>query len=387
MGSEICKCMGASKSQHTAAMETEESACAPHLTEGREPFILFTEGDVLYNEMLSSIASSQRSIRLESFIFADDEVGWRFAKALAESVRAGVEVNLLIDAAGSLFWGSRSMERYLHEHGAHIRWFHRWNWRVPMRYNRRDHRKLLVVDEEQLFLGGFNIHRKSSRAIFGERRWRDTHVRISGGLAVEAARMFDDFWDGKRDWLLKKAPAVSALVPNHTRACRRTLHCLYVDSFRRAVSSVYLTTPYFVPDHRTQRELSDAAGRGVDVRLLVPQKSDVWLARPAAQAAYANLLKAGVRIYEYLPRMLHAKTAVVDGKWATLGTANLDYRSFFVNYELNLVTRDRDICSGLNAQFIHDLSEAEEICSSTWVKRPWGRHVTETVGWLARRWL
>lgn len=386
MDSEICKCVGESPCKHTA-VKAGEPACMPRLAEGHESFVLFTEGDVLYKEMLSSIASAQSSIRLESFIFADDEIGWCFAKALAERLQAGVEVSLLIDAAGSLFWSSRSLERYLREHGARVRWFHRWNWRAPMRYNRRDHRKLLVVDEEQFFLGGFNIHRKNSRAIFGEKRWRDTHVSMSGDLAREAAHLFDDFWRGKRDWLLKETTGVSALVPNHTRACRQTLHCLYMDSFRMAAASVYLTTPYFVPDYRTQRELMAAARHGVDVRLLVPRKSDVWLARWAAQAAYANLLKAGVRIYEYLPRMLHAKTAVVDGKWATLGTANLDYRSFFVNYELNLVTRDIDICGALNAQFINDISEAEEICPSMWAKRPWGQHVTETVGWLARRWL
>ena len=361
--------------------------CVPSLTVEHGPFALFTEGDVLYEAMLASIAAAQHTISLESFLFADDEIGRRFGEALVERVRAGIEVRLLIDAAGSLFWISRSLERYLREHGVRVRWFHRWSWRNPFRYNLRDHRKLLVVDGKQAYLGGFNIHRENSRAIFGEKRWRDTHVRVSGDIAVEAAELFDAFWKGKLDWLPKHESAVDALIPNNTPVCRQLLHCLYMDAFQLASKSVYLTTPYFVPDRRTQRVLKETAKRGVDVRLLVPSKNHPLFVQWAARAAYANLLRAGVRIYEYLPRMLHAKTAVVDGVWATLGSANLDYRSFFLAYELNLVSRNPDLCRQLQNQFIHDISEAEEIFQCTWAKRPWRQHVAETAGWLARRWL
>ena len=384
MDSEICKCTSESFSQHPAA-EVEKPTCVPRLTEGHEPFVLFTEGDVLYEAMLSSIAEARHRIRLESYIFAGDEVGWRFADALAERAMAGVDVRLIIDAAGSLFKITRSLAKYLHKHGIHVHWFHRWNWRFPLRYNRRDHRKLLVVDEEQFYLGGFNIHRENSRAIFGEGRWRDTHVCISGNLAVEAAHLFDAFWQGKWVWFPKQGSGVSVLIPNYTPICRQTLQCLYIDIFQRARTTVYLTTPYFVPDYYTQHAMIEAALRGVDVRLLVPRKSDIWLTRWAAQAAYANLVRTGVRIYEYLPRVLHAKTAVIDGAWATLGTANLDYRSFFVNYDLNLVTRNLDLCRQLQEQFICDISKAEEISPSKWAGRSWGHHLTETVGWLARR--
>lgn len=362
-----------------------ECPCVPSLVEGCEPFDLFTEGDVLYKAMLSAIASARRNIRLESYIFKDDEVGWRFAEALAEKARTGVEIRLLIDAAGSLFRISRSLGRYMRNQGIHLRYFHRWSWRAPFRYNRRDHRKMLIVDEKQLFLGGFNIHRESSLLVYGEERWRDTHLGISGDLAVEAAELFDAFWQGNLAWTPKMVSKVSALIPNNTPFCRQPLHCLYIDSFRRVRASIYLTTPYFVPDYRTMQALIAAARRGVDCRLLVPRKSDVWLTQWAARAAYANLLRAGVHVYEYLPRMLHAKTAVVDASWAMVGTANMDYRSFFVNYELNLVTRNIDLCYELQKQFLHDLSEAEEVSFSKWVNRPWTQHIGETVGWLARR--
>ena len=388
MSSVHCSRIIESCCRHRSINEVEPACeCIPRLTGGYENFILFTEGDELYENMLSSIASAERSIRLESYILADDEVGRRFAEALVERARAGIEIRVLVDAAGSLFWGSGSFGRTLRNKGLRVRYFHSWSWRAPFRYNRRNHRKMLVIDEKLLYLGGFNIHRESSRSVFGEKRWRDTHVCVYDGLAADGAEMFDAFWQGKLDLLPKYKSCVSALLPNNTNVCRHPLHCFYSDSFQRATTSVFLTTPYFVPDYRTMQALVAAANRGVDCRLLVPWKSDVWLTQWAARAAYANLLRAGVRIYEYLPRMLHAKTALVDGSWATVGTANMDYRSFFTNYELNLVTRNVELCRQLHDQFKKDISEAEEICPSKWMRRSWGHHITETVGWLARRWL
>jgi cardiolipin synthase len=142
-----------------------------------------------------------------------------------------------------------------------------------------------------------------------------------------------------------------------------------------------------VPDHRTQNELVPAARRGVDVRLLLPGKSDVRITRWAARAAYDKLLRAGVRIFEYQPRVLHAKTAVVDGVLSTMGTANLDYRSLFVNYELNLFSANGTLAGALEAQFLADVAQSEEITSTHWAQRPWTGVLAESVGWIARRWL
>ena len=136
-----------------------------------------------------------------------------------------------------------------------------------------------------------------------------------------------------------------------------------------------------------QKNLQAAAQRGIDVQLLVPRKNDQPLEQWASRAAYAKLLDAGVRIYEYLPRMLHAKTAVVDGRWAIVGTSNLDYRSLFVNHEINLTTMDLSLCKQLNEQFKVDLEESKEICTRQWSKRRWRAHIAELIGWLARRWL
>lgn len=348
----------------------------------------FTEGDALYAAMLASIRSARNAVRMESYIFASDEIGWQFAEALAERAAAGVDVRLHLDAAGAWRNSSLALQRHLRAQGVQVQWFHRWSWRQPWRYNRRNHRKLLVIDENVAYVGGFNIHRDSSFRFFGSSRWRDTHAKISGSLAEHAARLFDTFWQGQRRWIpTQPAGAVISLISNHTRTCRHQIRCLYANAFASAETRIYLTTPYFVPDLFTQQSLMKAARKGVDVRLLVPSRSDVPITLWAAHAFYSELMSAGVRIYEYLPRMLHAKTVVIDTAWTALGTANLDYRSFFLNYELILVSKRAHECALLAQHFLQDLMESKEIQPNTWARRRWTRKLLESVGWVMRRWL
>jgi len=323
---------------------------------------------------------------MESYIFAGDEIGWEFAVALAERAQAGVKVRLHLDAAGALGGATPPLVQYVLEQGVQVRWFHRWSWLRPLRYNRRNHRKLLVVDERLAYVGGFNIHRQSSRRFFGETRWRDTHALISGALVFDAVRFFDTFWRGQCYWASTHRDGAS-LISNHTSTCRHRIRCLYSEAFAGARQHIYLTTPYFVPDLLMQQRLTMAARRGVDVRLLVPLRNDVPLVRWAARAFYAAMIAAGVRIYEYQPRMLHAKTLVIDGKWAALGTANFDYRSFFLNYELVLSVHERDVCALLERQFLDDLSQSLPVTAGRWAQRRWPQRVLEWVGWIARRWL
>ncbi len=353
---------------------------------GSEQFALFTEGDPLYEAMLASVSTARRSVLLESYIFADDEIGRRFAEALIERAQAGVIVRLHLDAAGSLFWASHELISTLRRNGVAVRWFHRWSWRHPWRYNRRNHRKLLVVDQSWAYVGGFNIHRENSREVYGDARWRDTHVGFGGALAGQAMELFGRFWRGrKRPRLLPTRDGGSVLLSNFSRGGRRYMNGTFADMVSHARRSIYLTTPYFVPDRRTQRLLCEAAQRGVDVRVLVPRKHDMRLAQWAAHAAYEALLDKGVRIFEYLPRLLHSKTTVVDGEYATIGTSNIDYRSFFLNYELNLFTHDPWLCEQLRSVFLEDLRESDEILLQQWKTRFWGSKALELAGWLARR--
>lgn len=371
----------------TAVHASEEAChCSPLLQATGSELKLYVDGDELYDAMLDTMTSASQRIQLESYIFSDDEVGRRFLNVLAERSKAGVDVQVHIDAAGSLFFMSRRFEQEMRAAGIRLHWFHKWYWKFPLRYNRRNHRKLLVVDEQIAFVGGFNIHKESSRSVSGNHHWRDTHVSFGGALASQAAQLFDRFWQGDRRWMPPSLPgAGSELLPNYSCQCRRQLHCVFSEMFMNAKQSIYLTTPYFVPDMRTRKLLSNVASRGVDVRLLVPRISDVLFARWASQAVYLELLNNGVKIFEYLPRLLHAKTIVVDANYATVGTANIDYRSYFVNYELNLFTRDPSLCKQLYDQFLLDLESSEEIKLIQWSKRIWLSRLLETAGWFVRK--
>lgn len=375
----------AARRAHSSDCEPDTCKCAPELGAADNRFTVFTEGDDLFAAMVRDIAGAEHSVDLESYIFADDEIGQWFAEALAERARVGIRVRVHLDAAGSLSWTSRRLGKYLRGRGVEIRWFHRWSWRQPWRYYRRNHRKLLVVDHRVAYLGGFNIHRENSRSIHGESRWRDTHVALVGTLAQQAGRLFDAFWSGRLRWLPDTPGASGILVHNHTRSCQHRIRCIYADAFGAARHNIFLTTPYFVPDSRTQQGLKAAARRGVDVRLLVPGKSDMRITQWAARAAYAGLLTGGVQIYEYQPRVLHAKTVVIDSEWTMIGTSNLDYRSLFHNYELNLVTRDPGLSARLGEQFLTDLNASEPIVPTRWRRRGWFARLFELVGWMGRR--
>ena len=347
---------------------------------------LFTEGDMLYDAMLSDIHAANSAIRLESYIFADDEAGAPFLAALAEAAAADQATTVRVDSAGS--WGtvSRARQRALMARGATWQWSRPCSWRAPWAFHRRNHRKLLIVDDRIAYVGGFNIHRESSRRAVGEARWRDTHVRFTGPLVRDAIELFDRFPRRPRvRW--SDFPGGVHLLPNNSRRCRHLLRCAYLAKFRSVRERIWLTTPYFVPDSRSQSELCDAACRGIDVRVLVPAKGDVGLAAWATHAAYARMLEAGVRIWEYKPRVLHAKTVLVDQDWATVGTANFDYRSFFLNDELNLVVDDAGFNAQLVKHFEADLLDSKEVTANTWRHRRWPRMFAETIGWWARRWL
>ena len=364
--------------------------CLPSLREGRGAFHLFVEGDDLYDAMIAVIDRAEHHIRMESFIFAADEVGQRFASALGRKARAGLDVRLHLDSFGSAFRGFRDLQRELEGAGVRFQWFHPFRLSRPLQYRQRNHRKLLVVDEREAFLGGFNIRRLNSRALHGETRQRDSHVRVAGELAPLAAVLFDRLW---HDHGQPRAEAIpedmtgleALLVPSYSHHCQQRLACLHAGLIENARRHVYLTSPYFGPGTIVEAALRAAAGRGVDVRLLVPRRGDPPAAGWATRAAYEPLLAAGVRIYEYLPRKLHAKTSVIDEEWAVVGSANLDYLSLFLNQELVLIARDRTLAEALRVQYQRDLECTAEVSLHQWHRRSWRSRGLELLGWVARR--
>jgi cardiolipin synthase len=344
---------------------------------------LFTEGDHLYEAMLSAIGSARSSIRLETFIFAADETGWRFAKALGAKAMAGVDVRFHFDAYGSATGASPDLYRYMENAGVKLKWFHPWTLWQPTRYLQRNHRKLLVIDEEELFLGGSNIILENSFALYGEARTRDTDVMVTGELARQAAALFDWTWDHpeKRHKQARavRAPERSGLYHNNMA----TLHALAIG---RATGCVYVTGPYFCPGSRVERALRRSAKRGVDVRLLIPRNSDPHYVGWMTRSAYCSLMKAGVRVYEYLPpRKLHAKSVVIDDQWSIIGSANLDHFGLFANRELVLVARDGRLANELRDRYFQDLQRSEEVQLAAWAERGPRERLLETIGWVARK--
>lgn len=349
-------------------------------------FQLFTEGDELYAAMLADMAAANAELRVESYIFADDPVGQQFIAALAAHAGSGRSARLRVDAVGSGDVLAEASIARLAEAGVEVKVCLRWSPARFWKFQRRNHRKLTVIDDRVAYVGGFNIHKENSLRTFGERRWRDTHVRLTGPLAAAARAAWDDY--GRRR--IYQPPAdrsVPYLLPNRGLRGAWQLHRLLRERIRGARTRVWLTTPYFVPDEASQRALRAAARRGVDVRVLVPAKSDVKIVQWAGRAAYSGLLGAGVKIFEYQPRVLHAKTLLVDDDFATIGTANFDYRSFFINDEINAIFPGPAVADELARLFERDLGEAHAVGCTPWPLRPLTAVLAESVGWLARKWL
>ena len=369
-----------------------QALCVPDL-DCNGSLRLFTEGDNLHEAMISAIEAAQRSIRLEVFIFfAADEIGWRFARALASKALAGVEVRFHFDSRGAATGYSADLFREMMAAGVKLKWYRPWSWRHPTRYFQRNHRKLLVVDEQQLFLGGFNIRRENSRTLCGEGCQRDTHVSIKGELAQHAATLFDQMWYDPEHPYADAANETSVFDPLQTPtfACLgwQRIACLYAGLIQNSTRNVYITTPYFCPGSVVANAARQAAKRGVDVRIVVPRYSDPSFVGWLTRSGYASLIADGIRVYEYLPLprgKLHAKTAVIDDDWCIVGSPNLDHLSLLINHELLLIARDRRLGEALREQYFKDLADSSEVQAVEWVKHGWAERCLEALGWTARK--
>lgn len=345
---------------------------------------IFTDGDTLFEAMLMDIRSARQAIRFETYIFEETGVGERFLQAFRDKAEQGIRVVIRIDSAGSMFSLSNQAVRRLKKSGVKFTWSRRWRWRDPLSFGHRNHRKLLIVDQEAAYLGGFNIHRASSRHHSGDLAWRDTHVRLPPPEVHKAVEAFVSYARRGRETPPDQANDYY-VVATREHGRKDALRKLFARHFLRARSRIWVTTPYFVPDRNTQKLLCKAASRGVDVRLLTSAKNDVPIAQWAARAAYTQLLAAGVRVFEYQPRLQHAKTVLVDEDWSTIGTANLDYRSLFVNDEINLASWYEPMNATLARVFLGDLTESAEVTDRPWSNRGLRARLAEFVGWMARR--
>lgn len=359
---------------------------------------LLRNGPATYAAMAQTIEGATREIDLESYTF-DSKVGAQFAKLLLAKRAEGVEVNLVYDAWGSMGTPAALFQE-LRAGGVHVLEFNPFhpNPRVPVDLNRRDHRKLLVVDGEVAITGGVNISRvyengpppPGTPANADTLPWRDTDVRISGPAAAEFEHMFMKTWhqqDGppigppvrSPGWMRGKAvvAAVDGTPDKNRPAIYRTL----LVAITLARKSVHLTTGFFAPTPELRHTLEHAARRGVDVRIVVPHHSTSSLAIAAGRADYGDLLEAGVHIMERHGVVLHAKTAVIDGNYSIVGSSNLDWRSVIYNNEIDAVVIDRDFGHQMEALFRQDEAHSTPVTLRAWEDRPLGERLEE---WTAR---
>lgn len=356
---------------------------------------LLRDGVEAFPSMLDAINAARRYVRLETYMFIDDAVGELFARALAAAARRGVEVTVLYDALGS-WTTSRAFFERLRAEGVDIRPFKPLSLRGLSSMMRRNHRKLLIVDGEVGFVGGINVAAKWAPVGQGE-GWRDDVLRVEGPAVVQLERCFTASWwiavqrrlHRLRELLHRRRAARQLGARGSTSlvvlSTRRTIYRAYLHAIERAKRSVLIAAAYFVPDRRMVEALRAAAERGVEVALLLNGKSDhPWL-HYVTRAFYDRLLEKGVRIYEWCHGTLHAKTAVVDGAWGTVGSFNLERMSFLFNYEVNVAFADPALGAALEASFRNDCRMCSPIEVARWRRRPLWQRVLERTLYLFRK--
>lgn len=338
---------------------------------------VYFRGEDAFASMLSAVEAAREEVLLESYIIKQDVTGERFADALIRAASRGARVRVLADGFGSWpagrgFWGR------LRAGGVEARLFHPL-W-APVKYLKfRDHRKILVVDRRTAFTGGMNIGEEYGSSVLPAGSvWRDTHARVEGPAAWGMAVVFEEGWRqaggaplGLPPLVLKESPREAQVLILDSRAGRgaQEVAAVFAAISGAARRRLWITTAYFAPRRRAIRILGAAARRGVDVRLLLPGRTDVQTVRHAGHGYFTALLARGVRVFEYQPAILHAKTVVADGLISVIGSSNLDMRSFELNAECNYVVRDADTAARMEAQFEVDLSRSLEIDRASWSRR------------------
>jgi cardiolipin synthase len=345
----------------------------------------YTYGADLYADMLAAIDGAERQVLLETYIWKSDEVGARFKAAVEAAAARGVEVYLIYDAFANLVVSPR-FKRFRPPIRVLRYPAYAAGWRpLDLRRYGRDHRKVLVVDDTIGFVGGYNIGQAYAT------EWRDTHVRITGPGVWDLKRAFADFWNlhrrrrfrpSERPLLLETASTWEPTIRFHRNVPRLwmfPIRSMYLEAITRASKNVWLTTAYFLPDPDFAKALTDAARRGVDVRILIPAKSNHVVIDWISRGYFSQLLHAGVTVLRYRDAMVHAKTATIDGTWSTVGTANIDRLSLTGNYEINVEIIDPRMAGALEEVFRVDESNCLELTEAEWEARDIYRRFTEFV--------
>jgi cardiolipin synthase len=386
----------------------EEAIVGTPLTVGNQVRLL-QDGPATYQAMYAAILTARDHINMETYILDDDEVGQRFAEALIARQAEGVQVNLIRDSVGTLGTPVEFF-RQLTDSGVQVLEFNPINpLLTPKEWalNQRDHRKLLIVDGHTAFLGGINISSVYSGGSFGHGSrakkpdtesdpalaWRDTDLQLQGPVVAEFQKLFLATWEKQKGEPLSGKnyfPPPEHAGPHLVRAIGSSpddafslIYATLLSAIASSEVSVNITNAYFAPDPQLLDALEAAVRRGVNVTLILPSQTDSWLVFHAGRNYYDRLLRAGVKIHERRGVILHSKTALIDGVWATVGSTNLDWRSFLHNYELNAVVLGPDFGNQVQAMFDKDLAASDAITLEQWRSRSLDLRLKE---WFARIW-
>jgi cardiolipin synthase A/B len=356
---------------------------------------VYTNGTEFYPAMLEAIRSATRSVNMECYIFQPGRIANQFIDALSDRARKGINVTIVVDAIGSFsLWGGPV--RRLRKAGCRIESYQRLRWYSLARINNRTHRELLVVDGRIAFAGGAGI---ADWWAFPRRRrppWRDTMAKFEGPIVAALQGVTAENWleccgeilTGPEYFpSLDPAGDTTAFVirssPSDRATTSRVIFQLLMEGADRAVR---ITTPYFLPDRALRRALKEIAQRGVSVSVIVPgAHTDQRWVRLASRRMWGELLRAGVRLYEYRATMTHAKVMIIDDLWAVLGTTNIDNRSFEHNDEINVGLRDAAVARRLLDDYQRDLQASEEITLERWQKRPRWEKIVGPFVWVLER--
>jgi cardiolipin synthase len=359
---------------------------------------VLTNGDVYYEAELAAIRDAKKSVTLEAYIFQKGEVAQKFVEALTERARNGVEVRVALDAIGSFAtWDSYLKE--LRDAGGRVAWYHPLRWYTLSRINNRTHREIIVVDGRVGFVGGSGFADHWLKGKKNNPPWRDTMFRVEGDAVSNIQATFVENWLEASGEILANEDFFSfdetmdgdaaALIVNSSPSMGRSTRAriLYQTLLASARDNLHITTPYFLPDRSVRAELLRAIKeRGVEVKIIVPgHHSDHLLTRRSSRRLFGDLLKAGARIYEYEPAMIHAKTMMIDNLWSVVGSSNFDNRSFGLNDEVNLAARDRTLTARLEEDFARDLAQSREVTYDEWRRRSIFERAHEWLGWLLER--
>ena len=337
-------------------------------------------GDEIFPAMLEAIRSARRTVTFETYIYWSGDIGRKFADALSDRARAGVEVKVMIDWAGSIKMEDRLLEA-MRQAGVDVRQYRPLHWYTLSRLNNRTHRKLLVVDGSVAFTGGVGIADPWEGHAQDPEHWRDMHFRIEGPVVSQFQAAFNDNWIKTTGRVLNGEAYFPPLEPaggmdahlfiSSPAGGSESMHLMYLLSIAAATRSIDLEAAYFVPDELIIKALLAARHRGVRVRVILPGKHiDSDAVRLASKASWGELLLAGVEIHEYQPTMMHNKLLIVDGELVSVGSTNFDVRSFRLNDEASLNVYDRAFAERMTVVFERDLVPTKRYTYEMWAQRP-----------------